>query len=170
MGDVKVDCRRAVFGRHVMTFQSQGWYLGAAQKLRELLAPFSPNEPDAVERWLQQPFVGDWPFPLSCKGRKVVKPPAKDSVPVQNWRPAPVCPASRRHVVLVIRGVAQLARRLEISGNPSRNWMLRATHSSDERCFPFAKTFGTHDGAPPRPWSPRRGWLRGPVACVAPGR
>ena len=170
MGDVKVDCRRAVFGRHVMTFQFQGWFLGAAQKLREQLAPFSPNGSDAVERWLQQPFAGDWPFPLSCKGREVVKPPAKDSGPVQNRRPAPGRPASRRHVVLVIRGVAQLARRLEISGNPSRTGMLRATRSSDDRCFPFAKTFGTHDGAPPRPWSPRRGWLRGPVACVAPRR
>ena len=139
MGRVKADCRRDVFGRHVMTFQFQGWYPGVANKLREQLAPLLSNEPDAVKRPLQPPFERDWPFPCSCKGRRVVKPPVKDSGPVQNWRSAPGCPACRRHVVLVIRGVTQLARRLKISDNPSRNWMSRATHSSDEGRFPFAK-------------------------------
>ena len=38
---------------------------------------------------------------------------------------------------LVIRGVTQLARRLKTSDNPSRNWMLRATRSSDETRFLF---------------------------------
>ena len=77
-GRVRADYRRAVSGRHVMTFQFQGWYLGAAEQLCEQLAPLLSNKPDAVERWLKQPFVGDWPFPLSCKGRDLVKPPAKE--------------------------------------------------------------------------------------------
>ena len=42
-------------------------------------------------------------------------------------------------MVLVIRGVTQLARRLKTLGNPSRNWMLRATRSSGETRFPFDK-------------------------------
>ena len=62
---VKADCRRAVFGRHVMTFQLQDWRLGAAEKLFEQLAQFLSNNSDAVERWLRQPSVGDWPFPVS---------------------------------------------------------------------------------------------------------
>ena len=56
---------------------------------------------------------------------------------VQGWRPNPGCADSRRHVVLVIRGVTQMASRLKTSDNPSRNWMLRATHNSDETRFPF---------------------------------
>ena len=41
--------------------------------------------------------------------------------------------------MLVIRGVTQLARRLQNVDNPSRTWLLRATHSSDESRFPFEK-------------------------------
>ena len=36
----------------------------------------------------------------------------------------------------MIRGVTQLARRLKTYSSPSRGWMLRATHSSDETRFP----------------------------------
>ena len=139
MGKVKADCRRAVFGRGVRTFRFQGWYLGVAKNLREILAPLLSSEPNAVERRLRQPFEGVWPFPLSCKECKVTKPPAKGPKPSQGWRPNPGCPVCRRHVVFVIRGVTLLACRLSTLGNPSRNWMLRATHSSDEGRFPFEK-------------------------------
>ena len=69
---VKADCRRAVFGRRVLTFRLQGWYLGAAKNLREISAPSLSPEPNAVERWPSEPFEGAWPFPLPSKGRKVV--------------------------------------------------------------------------------------------------
>ena len=84
MGHVKPVCRRAVFGRRVMAFQFQCWRLGDAKKMCEQLAPLLTEEADAVERWLQQPFVGERPFPLSCKGRKVAKPPVQGMEPVQD--------------------------------------------------------------------------------------
>ena len=68
-----------------------------------------------------------------------VMPPAKGLKPSQGWRSNPCCPDSRRHAVFVIRGVTQLACRLTTLDNPSRNWTLRATHSSDEGRFPFAE-------------------------------
>ena len=135
----KADCSRAVFGHHVMAFKFQGWYLGVAKQLCEQLAPLSSGGPKAVDRWLKQLFVGDWPCPLSCKGREGVSPPGRESKPAQQWCSAPGCPACRRHVVSVIRGVTQLARRLKLSDNPSCDWALRATRSSDESRPPFEK-------------------------------
>ena len=110
-----------------------------ARNLREISAPLLSPGPNALERWLREPFGGAWPFPLPCKGRKVAKPPAEVLKPSQGWRPGPGCPDCRRYVVFVIRGVTQLARRLATWDNPARNWMLRATHSSAEGRFPFEK-------------------------------
>ena len=56
--------------------------------------------------------------------------------PAQSWRPNPGCPARKRHVVLVIRGVTQLACRLQVANDAEREWMLRATHNSDEVRYP----------------------------------
>ena len=63
----------------------------------------------------------------------------KETTTAQDWRPNEGCPERRRNVLLVIRGVTQLACRLGTLGNPSRNWMIRATHSSDETRFPSEK-------------------------------
>ena len=57
----------------------------------------------------------------------------------QDWRPNEGCPECRRHVVLAIRGGAQLAFRLGTLDNPPCNWMIRATRSSGETRFPFEK-------------------------------
>ena len=122
-----------------MQFGSQKWYLGVANKLRENLAPLPPSKPGAADCWLRDPFVGDWPFPLSCKGCKAAKPLVEGANSAQGWRATPGCPDCRRHVVLVIRGVTQLACRLKTLDNPSCNSMVRATHRSDETRFPFEK-------------------------------
>ena len=63
---------------------------------------------------------------------------AKSEKPVQSWRPAPGCPASRRHVLVVLRGVSQLARRLQVDDSEFK-WMLRATHNSDDVRYPSDK-------------------------------
>ena len=65
MGKVKPDCRPAVFGRRMLTFRFQKWYLGVANKLRETLAPLLPFQPNAADCRLRDPSVGDWPFPLT---------------------------------------------------------------------------------------------------------
>ena len=82
MDHVEPVFRRAVFGRRVMSFQFQRWYLGIAKKMCEQLAPWLTEEVDAVEQWLQQSYVGEWYFPLSCIGRRVAKPPAQNMKPV----------------------------------------------------------------------------------------
>ena len=68
MEKAKPNCRAAAFSRRMLTFRFQKWYLGVANKLRETLAPLLPSQPSAVDCWLRDPFVGDWPFPLTCKG------------------------------------------------------------------------------------------------------
>ena len=163
MGAVKTDCRRAVFGRRLLTFRPHKWYLGVATKLRETLAPLLPSKPNAADCWLRDPFVGNWPFPLSCKGCKALKPLGKGAKSAQGWYTSPGRPDCRRGVVLVIRGVTQLARRLNTLDN----------HSSDEvgaqldgACHPqFGRdpfpvreeTFRTDDCAPVGAWQPRGG-------------
>ena len=92
-----------------------------------------------MDCWSRDPIAGDWPFPLSCKGCNGSKSLGRSAKAAQGWRPNPGCRDCRRHVVLVIRGVTQLACRLKTLGNPSRNWTLRATRSSDETRFPFDK-------------------------------
>ena len=138
-GHVEAHCCRAVFGRRVMTFQSQCWYLGVAKKMCEQLAPPLTEEPDAVKRWSQRPFLGERPFLLPCKGGEVARPPAKGAKPVEYWRSAPGCSDCQRRVMLVIRGATQLACRLKRRGDPERTWVLRATHSPGEGRFPFAQ-------------------------------
>ena len=65
---MEADCRRAVFGRRLLTFRFQKWYLGVATELRETLVSLLPPKPNAADCWLRDPFVGNWPFSLSCKG------------------------------------------------------------------------------------------------------
>ena len=103
-----------------------------------MLAPLLPSGPNAVGRWLGEPFEGTWPLLLSSRGCKTMESVGKKAAKAQERRPNEGCPKCRRHVVLVIRGATQLARRLGTLGNPSCNWMIRATHSSGETRFPFA--------------------------------
>ena len=70
MDHVKADCRLAVFGHHVTTLKFQGGYLGVAKQLYEQLAPLLSDGTNAADRRLKQTFAGDWPFPLSCRGRR----------------------------------------------------------------------------------------------------
>ena len=63
---------------------------------------------------------------------------AKSEKPVQSWRPTPGCPACRRHVLMVLRGVSQSARRLQVDDSESK-WMLRATHHSGDVRYPSDK-------------------------------
>ena len=49
MEQVKPDRRTAVFGRRMLTFRFQKWYLGAATELRETFAPLLPSQPNAAE-------------------------------------------------------------------------------------------------------------------------
>ena len=93
MGYVKAVCRRAVFGRRVLTFRFQGRYLGAAKNLRGILVLLL----------------------------RMAKPLAKGVKPAQGWRPTPGCPNCSRHVVFVVRGVTQLARRLKTLDISSRS-------------------------------------------------
>ena len=88
----RADCRRAVFGRRLFAFQFQNWFLGAAHKLRDILAPLQPSGPNAVERWLGEPLEGKWPFPLSRRGCKSNVSVGHDSAAIQSWRPNAGCP------------------------------------------------------------------------------
>ena len=102
---------------------------------------------DAAGQWLAAPFQGTWPFLLSRKGCKASEPVAYDPKPAQLRRPNPGYPAWRRHVMLVIRGVAQLARRLKVLIDGECKWMLRATRNSDEVRHPSDKRLPTSTSA-----------------------
>ena len=106
--------------------------------MRNTLVPLLPKAPDPANWWVNAPWTGEWPFALSRKGCKE-KPGNEKKGRAQGWRENAGCIECRRHVVLVIRGATQLACRLKNVGNPSRTWLLRATRSSDESRFPFAK-------------------------------
>ena len=73
--------------------------------------PLLPTDNSAVGQWMAKPFGRVVPFPLSRNGRNVYKAVPESTKPVQPWRPTPGCPNCRRHVLLVIRGVTQLALR-----------------------------------------------------------
>ena len=118
MGDVRSGVLPAVSGRRFFAFKFQKWFLGAARKLRDTLAPLLPSGPNAVGRWLSEPSEGNWPSPLSCRGCKPMRSTGKGPTQVQGWRPNPGCPERRRQVVLAIRGVAQLACRFGALDNP----------------------------------------------------
>ena len=135
--------RPSVLRGNILTFQSQRWYLRLGTKLYEQLVPSLSNDDAAIEQWLAEPFQGTWPFPLSCKGRKVSEPVAESEKPVQSRRPTPGCPACRRRVLMVICGVTQLARRLQVLDDSDCKWLLRATHNSDEVRYPSDKRRST---------------------------
>ena len=80
---------------------------------------------------------------MSRKGCKVSKPGAESGKSVQSWLPTPGRPACRRHVLMVIRGVSQLARRLQVLGDGQCKWMLRTTRNSDEVRYPSDKRRST---------------------------
>ena len=121
MENVRSGCGRAVFGRRLFAFEFQTRFLGAARKLRDTMAPLLPSGPNAVDRRLSEPFEGNWPLPLSCRGCKPTVSAGKETATAQDWRPDAGCPERRRHVQLVIRGVTRLACRLGTLDNPSRN-------------------------------------------------
>ena len=133
---IKDSRREAVFGREALPFYVRAMYLGLASRLRKTLAPMLPDVPDAVDLWVDTPWAGEWPFELSRRGCKV-KPGREEKEQVQGWRSDAGRIQRRRHVVLVIRGVTQLACRLQNVDNSACAWLLRATHSSDESRFPF---------------------------------
>ena len=135
---MKEACRKAVFGRKVLSFRIREMYVGLALKLCKTLVPLLPDVPDAVDMWMDTPWQGDWPFDISCKGCRC-KPGKEGHEQAHGWCTSAGCLDCRRHVVLVIRGVTQLACRLQNVDNPSCTWLLRATHSSDESRFPFEK-------------------------------
>ena len=135
---IKDECREAVFGKKVLAFRMRKMYIDLATSLCTTLVPILPDVPDAVDEWLNTPWTGSWPFELSCKGCKV-KPGREGDPHVQGWCTQAGCYECRRHIVLVIRGVTQLACRLKNVDDPACTWMLRATHSSDESRFPFEK-------------------------------
>ena len=139
MENVRTNCRRAVFGRRLVACKFQKWFLGAARKLRDILAPLLPSGPNAVERWLDEPFEVKWPPPLSRCGCKSNVSVGHETAATQSWCPNEGFPQCRRHIVLVSRGVTQLACRLRTLGDSSRYWMISATHSSDETRSPFEK-------------------------------
>ena len=68
---IKDSCRKAAFGRKLLSFRVRAMYLGLASKLCKTLAPMLPDVPDAVDLWVDTPWSGDWPFDISRKGCKV---------------------------------------------------------------------------------------------------
>ena len=66
---------------------------------------------------------------------------------VQSWRPAPGCPACRRHVILGIRGLTRLAPRLQVLDNRECMCILRAARNSGEVRYPPDKRRSTRTSA-----------------------
>ena len=46
---IKESCRKAVFGRKILSFRTREMYVGLASKLRKTLAPMLQDVPDAVD-------------------------------------------------------------------------------------------------------------------------
>ena len=62
---------------------------------------------------------------------------------MQGWRPDAGYPDCRKHVLLVIRGATQLARRLQNAADSSCAWLMRATRSSGDSRLPYEKRRST---------------------------
>ena len=113
----------------------------------------------SVEQWLSEPFEGERPFPLSRKARRVPQNVLEGPTPVQSWWLNPACPACKRPVVSVIRGVAQLACRPRVADDCECVRMLRATRKSEEARYPSGRRRPTRISA--------RRLVRGPAAVVS---
>ena len=137
-GRIKADCRKAVFGRKALAFRVRAWYPGVAEDMGDALVRLVPGAPDPGKQWLQTQFEGTWPPPLSRKGC-AIKPGKEKAVQAQGRCSNAGCFYCRRHVVLVIRGATQLARRLQNVADPSRTRLLRAARSPDDSRLPFEK-------------------------------
>ena len=87
-------------------------------KLRRELATALSHEDGCAQDWMLTYSVGEWPFPITCEGR-------------MRYCAASGRPKCKRRVVMIVRGITQLARRLLGAGAPDVVWLLRACRGAD---------------------------------------
>ena len=102
-------------------------------QMRETLVSVSGQSCLSAGNRLQFPQAGPWPLELSRPDSAVCASPDCEKCPhLKDARPSPSCGASKRRMLMSIRGITQLARRLDVWGDHECTWLLLATHNSDE--------------------------------------
>ena len=125
-GSPQEEARGAASQRRILAHRAQRRYVGSGLKMRAALASA------LIESGLPQQ-TGSWPSELSCAGSVVcTRPDCKKCLYRANARPFPGCSERERRMLMIARGITQLARRLDVWGDHECAWLLRATHSSDE--------------------------------------
>ena len=114
---------RSTFGRANFAFKCQRWFVRLGAISRHELASALSHGYRCAQDWILTQYVGKWPFPITCDGRM------RDCA-------APGCPKCKRSVVVITRGITQLARRLLGADAPELAWLLRARHGADNSRAP----------------------------------
>ena len=124
--------RSPFFKRGLFARDLQCWYLDLGIKICSTLLRVLRAASIIAENWFQSPQTDVWPLELPCKGlisRKVENCPKCVSKEIC---PPPGRTACRRRVLWILRGITQLARRLEVLNGDVCVRLLRATRKLRE--------------------------------------
>ena len=89
--------------------------------------------------WLQYPSSGPWDFNVYCRGVRSRNSNGGASSDGGYRCDPPGCPARKKRLLMFVCAATQFARRVKVLGDRERNWMIRATHNSDEARNPVAR-------------------------------
>ena len=112
-----------IFGRSAFALKCQRGYIRSGAKLRNaLVSALEPKDMSAQER-MSTPLVGEWPPPIARDGRS-------------RSCAAPGRTKCTRRLVMIVRGMTQLARPLLDRNTSDSAWLLRARHGADNSRAP----------------------------------
>ena len=116
----------AMFARTAFARKRRRWYMSSGVKLRESSVNVLSTAKMSVQLWMRAPASGERPFPIWRDGRL-------------GHCADPGCEKCMRRLVIIARGVTQIASRLLDLGSPELVCLLRASRGSDNSRAPHSK-------------------------------